>query len=416
MQGLTVYSSFKDWYTKLITCSRHLTVKSSIVSVEESSSSLSLVPSRQESCNLNEEEVDGLCDEENCAQVTEQHGESISSINKWCALTSRNNIFVTSSGEKYVEVSGPIIPLQKAGDEKCTTLMSADAKVVLENKEVSKKSEVINIIGRILVVSEIFSVKHDSLFCVRLESDVSILIKKKEFLYWQKFLSPKKEYLFTNMKPTTLQKGAGHPVRLFVPSKNSIVYCPTPERSNILSLKDWMSKAGITEVSIDNKDYRATDKIVENNHISYQGVITSDEHAYLGIFELDQKIRLYLSYIPVTYVSLRLGTKIMVYNAHLQKSEKVKVVVPPVVALGLILLICVIYCWQRNKNLEYKYMKLTHQNEPNYDGELPGVDSCGLSDGEEDQFDSVQFKTSRGSKILNKIRGKRSDKTEIVES
>lgn len=52
-----------------------------------------------------------------------------------------------------------------------------------------------------------------------------------------------------------------------------------------------MSKAGITEVSIDNKDYRATDKIVENNHISYQGVITSDEHAYLGIFELDQKIR-----------------------------------------------------------------------------------------------------------------------------
>ncbi|XP_063436075.1 endosome/lysosome-associated apoptosis and autophagy regulator family member 2-like isoform X3 [Mytilus trossulus] len=88
----------------------------------------------------------------------------------------------------------------------------------------------------------------------------------------------------------------------------------------------------------------------------------------------------------------------------------VKVVVPPVVALGLILLICVIYCWQRNKNLEYKYMKLTHQNEPTYDGELPGVDSCGLSDGEEDQFDSVQFKTSRGSKILNKIRGKRSDK------
>lgn len=65
-------------------------------------------------------------------------------------------------------------------------------------------------------------------------------------------------------------------------------------------------------------------------------------------------------------------------------------------------------------SLEYKYMKLTHQNEPNYDGELPGVDSCGLSDGEEDQFDSVQFKTSRGSKILNKIRGKRTDKVRFV--
>ena len=86
----------------------------------------------------------------------------------------------------------------------------------------------------------------------------------------------------------------------------------------------------------------------------------------------------------------------------------VKVVVPPVVILGIILLICVLYCWQRNKSLEYKYMKLVHGNEPNYDGELPGVDSCALSDGEEDQFDSVQFKESRGSKLLNKLRGKRS--------
>ena len=82
--------------------------------------------------------------------------------------------------------------------------------------------------------------------------------------------------------------------------------------------------------------------------------------------------------------------------------------VPPVVILGIILLICVLYCWQRNKSLEYKYMKLVHGNEPNYDGELPGVDSCALSDGEEEQFDSVQFKESRGSKLLNKLRGKRS--------
>ena len=61
-----------------------------------------------------------------------------------------------------------------------------------------------------------------------------------------------------------------------------------------------------------------------------------------------------------------------------------------------------------NYSLEYKYMKLVHGNEPNYDGELPGVDSCALSDGEEEQFDSVQFKESRGSKLLNKLRGKRS--------
>ncbi|XP_052098818.1 CST complex subunit CTC1-like [Mytilus californianus] len=267
-------------------------------------------------CIMDKEQNAVLC------SVTEQHGESISSINEWCALMSWNNVIGSYSGEKNVEVTGQIIPLQKANDETCTALMSADAKFVLENKEISKKSEVINICGQIIAVNEIFRVKKDTLFCVRLESDVNILIKKKEFLPWQIFLLPKKEYLFTNMKPTTLQQGAGHPVRLFVPCKNSIVYCCTPERSNILSLEDWMSKAGITEVSVDYKDYRATDEIVKNNHISYQGVITSDEYAYLGVFELDQKVRLYLSYIPVTYVSLRLGTKIMVYNAHLQKSEK----------------------------------------------------------------------------------------------
>lgn len=66
------------------------------------------------------------------------------------------------------------------------------------------------------------------------------------------------------------------------------------------------------------------------------------------------------------------------------------------------------YCYDFFYSLEYKYMKLVHGNEPNYDGELPGVDSCALSDGEEDQFDSVQFKESRGSKLLNKLRGKRS--------
>lgn len=52
-------------------------------------------------------------------------------------------------------------------------------------------------------------------------------------------------------------------------------------------------------------------------------------------------------------------------------------------------------------------MKLVHDNGPNYDGELPGVDSCGLEDGEEEQFESVGFKESRAPKFFKKLRGKR---------
>lgn len=52
-------------------------------------------------------------------------------------------------------------------------------------------------------------------------------------------------------------------------------------------------------------------------------------------------------------------------------------------------------------------MKLVHDNGPNYDGELPGVDSCALEDGEEEQFESVGFKESRAPKFFKKLRGKR---------
>lgn len=41
--------------------------------------------------------------------------------------------------------------------------------------------------------------------------------------------------------------------------------------------------------------------------------------------------------------------------------------------------------------LEYKYTKLI-ESTGGRDGELPGVDTCALDDGEEDEFDAVDFK------------------------
>lgn len=74
-----------------------------------------------------------------------------------------------------------------------------------------------------------------------------------------------------------------------------------------------------------------------------------------------------------------------------------------VVGFGLLLLIIVIYCWKKNRKLEYKYSKLMMTS--NKDGELPEVETCALDDGEdEDQFDAVHFKESKRKRLMNKLK------------
>ncbi|XP_078339498.1 endosome/lysosome-associated apoptosis and autophagy regulator family member 2-like [Crassostrea virginica] len=84
-----------------------------------------------------------------------------------------------------------------------------------------------------------------------------------------------------------------------------------------------------------------------------------------------------------------------------------KVGIPSIVGVGVLLFACVIYCWMRNRKLEYRYMKLVEGSGPSYDGELPGVDSCGLEDGEEEQFDSVSFSETKKKGLFSKLRGKK---------
>ncbi|OWF54250.1 UPF0577 protein KIAA1324-like homolog isoform X2 [Mizuhopecten yessoensis] len=84
-----------------------------------------------------------------------------------------------------------------------------------------------------------------------------------------------------------------------------------------------------------------------------------------------------------------------------------QVAIPIAAAFSLLMLLVVMYCWHKNRGLEVKYMKLAENSDRNYDGELPGVDSCALEDGEDDQYDSVTFKESRGARFFKKLRGKR---------
>jgi hypothetical protein len=68
-------------FTELISCSRHLTVKSSIVSVEESSPPLIIV-STEECDDVDEEEgSDDSCDEEDCEECKiKQKGALVDSL------------------------------------------------------------------------------------------------------------------------------------------------------------------------------------------------------------------------------------------------------------------------------------------------------------------------------------------------
>jgi len=60
--------------------------------------------------------------------------------------------------------------------------------------------------------------------------------------------------------------------------------------------------------------------------------------------------------------------------------------IPVILASGLVLLSVVVYCWMRNKTLEYKYMKLVESsgNRGRYGDELPAAETCALDEGEED--------------------------------
>lgn len=79
----------------------------------------------------------------------------------------------------------------------------------------------------------------------------------------------------------------------------------------------------------------------------------------------------------------------------------IMIAIPVALGVGLLLILTLIYCWSRNKKLAYKYSKLV-ESAGGRDGELPGVESCGMEEGEED--DAVHFADNSGPRLLQKIR------------
>ncbi|XP_050414359.1 endosome/lysosome-associated apoptosis and autophagy regulator family member 2 isoform X2 [Patella vulgata] len=79
----------------------------------------------------------------------------------------------------------------------------------------------------------------------------------------------------------------------------------------------------------------------------------------------------------------------------------IQISIPAAIGVGLLLMILLVYCWKRNKKLEYRYMKLV-ETAGGREGELPAAESCGLDD--EDDDEAVHFSESKGVKLFQKLR------------
>jgi len=79
------------------------------------------------------------------------------------------------------------------------------------------------------------------------------------------------------------------------------------------------------------------------------------------------------------------------------------ILVPVVLFGGVVLLLAVVYCWVKNKNLQYKYMKLIESSTGKY-SEMPAPETCALDEGEEEDehFDAVKIR--KGTKFFGKFR------------
>ncbi|XP_041369362.1 CST complex subunit CTC1-like isoform X2 [Gigantopelta aegis] len=179
------------------------------------------------------------------------------------------------------------------------------------------RGSLVNICGLVSAVSEVFRVKKDHLFLIQLEN-VFIVIKQHKFLAWQEQITPKKEFVFSNLCPTTLHKGISVPTRVFVPWTNSEMHAADKVNIFTIRIQKWLEEKTVTDIEHGNDSLSTMTKENTTKLVSYQGVVTGTASAKYGIYELDGKIILHVSALPARhkFVFLKIGTRIVVYNTH----------------------------------------------------------------------------------------------------
>ncbi|CAF1026586.1 unnamed protein product [Rotaria sordida] len=106
--------------------------------------------------------------------------------------------------------------------------------------------------------------------------------------------------------------------------------------------------------------------------------------------------------IPYPYCSHNLTETVETHRCSILSLE-LQIIFGVFIIIAGILILIVIICWRKNRKLEYRYMQLIENTNP--DDDTPVDNVCAQLSDEEDSGDEVQFKSqSRAKKIMNVVR------------
>ncbi|XP_052792829.1 uncharacterized protein LOC128226807 [Mya arenaria] len=204
----------------------------------------------------------------------------------------------------------------------------SQARSLLCIRQTLRRSARVTIHGSVLFLSGLVAVKDTQLFLVRLEQGVNIIVKKSSYLYWQKELELNEDYVFTELIPTSLQKGSREQHLLYAVSDHSQLHEASKVRLTLVNIDHWLTshRRPVTndalpgDYQLDNGQAETEDKL---DVFSYQGMVTAVLDASVGVFELDGKVRLYAGHLhSSTTDQLKTGQIVLVQNAHYRLHTK----------------------------------------------------------------------------------------------
>ncbi|XP_047482535.1 CST complex subunit CTC1-like [Penaeus chinensis] len=184
----------------------------------------------------------------------------------------------------------------------------------------------ISVEGHLVALSHTFKICNDVLFLMEILSadEVKhILVRRKSQLTWHQQLDIPSKYMVTHLKPDILYKGK-HNIPIFhATRKSELIFVETDEVSRLHNMCD------------------------DQSLISYKGTVTSVLDEDIGIYQLDGRTQLVISYIhDITgeiwnmsedlkdvelfssrasgkerYRFLKAGDKVMIFHAHFTKMD-----------------------------------------------------------------------------------------------
>ncbi|XP_019615256.1 PREDICTED: CST complex subunit CTC1-like [Branchiostoma belcheri] len=232
----------------------------------------------------------------------------------------------------YLELTAPpcrLIKTCKVKEQDSVVLVPV-AATILKNRK-GKATKVISIQGRVSELSTILRVKEVVFFMFKLscpaeQQHIPVIIKGPKLIHLYHLLEPRRDYIITGLKPTTLFKGSADSRNVYCSTAGTQVLPQSTEPQTVACLLSVLSASAVPVGSDGGTSETHTCSHgggVRQKFCSYQGTITACVNSDVGIYQLDGKVRLHLGY--QLHVSegrgLRVGACVAVYNAHLVKEH-----------------------------------------------------------------------------------------------